>query len=78
MNKSRPIQIKFRLSERENELFKEKVEESGLSQQDYLRLKALGIDIDVDVEPKTEAYLLQKRLEGYEALLKKIFEEKEM
>lgn len=78
MNKSRPIQIKFRLSERENELFKEKVEESGLSQQDYLRLKALGIDIDVDVEPKTEAHLLQKRLEGYEALLKKIFEEKEM
>ena len=76
MNKKRPIAVMFRLSEQENELFKENVEKSGLSQQDFLRLKALGIDLDA--EPKSEPYLLQKRLEGYEALLKKIFEEKEM
>lgn len=75
MNKKRPIQVMFRLSEEENELFRENVEKSGLSQQDYLRLNALGIDIDV--EPKTEAHLLQKRLEGYEALLKKILEERD-
>lgn len=74
MNKTRPILVAFRVSEKENELLNQLVEESGLSKQDYLRLRAFGIDIE---EQKSEPYLLKKRLEGYEALLKKIFEEKE-
>lgn len=66
------VQVKFRLTESENQLFREQVEKSGLSQQDYLRLKALGIEIE-EVS-KSETYLIKKRMEGYEALLKKILE----
>lgn len=66
------VQVKFRLTESENQLFREQVEKSGLSQQDYLRLKALGIEIEE--VPKSEAHLLKERMEAYEALLKKILE----
>lgn len=39
-NKSRPKQVMFRLSEEEAEKFQRKVEQSGMSQQDYI-LKAV-------------------------------------
>lgn len=35
-NKSRPKQVMFRLSEGEAEMFQKKIEQSGLSQQDYI------------------------------------------
>lgn len=66
------VQVKFRLTESENQLFREQVEKSGLSQQDYLRLKALGIEIEE--VPKSEAHLIKERMDTYEALLKKILE----
>ena len=36
MNKSRPNQFLFRLSDSEKELFQKKVKQSGLSQQNYI------------------------------------------
>lgn len=40
MNKSRPKQVMFRLSEEEAKQFQKKVEKSGMSQQEYI-LKAV-------------------------------------
>lgn len=40
MNKTRPKQVMFRLSEEEAEKLQRKVEQSGMSQQDYI-LKAV-------------------------------------
>lgn len=40
MNKSRPKQVMFRLSEEEAEKLQKKVEQSGMSQQEYI-LKAV-------------------------------------
>lgn len=45
MNKKRPHQVTFRLSDEELEILKEKVSSSGKNQQEYLRRVALSQNI---------------------------------
>jgi hypothetical protein len=45
MNKSRPKQLSFRVSEEEWELLKQKISESGKTQQDYILSCVLGKEI---------------------------------
>ena len=45
MNKKRPHQVTFRLSDEELALLKKKISSSGKYQQEYLRKAALGKDI---------------------------------
>lgn len=46
-NKSRPLQVKFRLNEAEAEALSKKVEASGLSQQEYLLKCSLQKEMNV-------------------------------
>ena len=50
MNKSRPKQMAFRLSDEELEIVRDKIEESGLTQQEYLLKCALDKPV-VTLEP---------------------------
>jgi hypothetical protein len=45
MNKKRPHQVTFRLSDEELEILKEKISSSGKKQQEYLRRAALEMQI---------------------------------
>lgn len=45
MNKKRPHQVTFRLSDEELEILKEKISSSGKNQQEYLRRAALSQNI---------------------------------
>lgn len=75
-NKSRPLQVKFRLNEKEAEILKKKVEASGLSQQEYLLKCALQkemkvIDLSELKEVMTE---LQRQGNNLNQLTKKLNE----
>lgn len=45
MNKNRPHQVTFRLSDEELEQLKANIEKSGLRQQEYLRRAALSVEV---------------------------------
>ena len=60
MNTQRQNQITFRLSDAENTRLKEKIYQSGLNQQEYLRRAALGKEI-TNTEGIRELYPEMKR-----------------
>ena len=53
MNKSRPKQMSFRLSEKEYRQLKERISKSGLSSQDYL-LRAVMKSTQTSEQQRTE------------------------
>ena len=53
MNKKRPHQVTFRLSDEELEILKEKISSSGKKQQEYLRRAALEMHI-TNMDPLKE------------------------